>query len=227
MSTKRDLGYRGILFDLDGTLVDTLDLILASFRHTMSSHLGHAPPDHRWLETLGRPLRIQLQSFARSEEELELMFDTYLAHNQEHHQALVRPYPGMRDALRTLDEQGYRLAVVTSKIRPNTQRELASVELDDFFQVVITADDVESPKPHPAPVLMAVSQLGLTPDEALLIGDSVFDLRAGRAAGVDTAAALWGPFDYEQLANEKPDFWLERISSLLKLLGVNVSDRGA
>ncbi len=218
MTTDSDI--RGILFDLDGTLVDTIGLILSSYRHTMSTHLDQIPPDESWLMTLGQPLRVQLQKFARSPDELEAMFQTYLEHNEANHQQLVRPFPGMLDAVRSLGAAGYRLAVVTSKIRPNTDRELATVGLAEYFDVTVTADDVQAPKPDPEPVHTATRQLDLTEREVLMVGDSVFDLRAGRAAGVRTAAALWGPFGRSLLMAEKPDFWLEGVASLLSLLGV-------
>ena len=87
--------YSGILFDLDGTLVDTIGLILESYRHTMSQHLGSVPEDAEWLATLGQPLRIQLREFAKSPEQLESMFQTYLEHNQANHERLARSFPGM------------------------------------------------------------------------------------------------------------------------------------
>ena len=214
--------YSGILFDLDGTLVDTIGLILESYRHTMSQHLGSVPQDAEWLATLGQPLRIQLREFAKSPEQLESMFQTYLEHNQANHERLARSFPGMVEAIAALDRAGYALAVVTSKIRANTDRELASVGLSEFFKVTVTADDVAKPKPDPEPVRVAAERLGLVASEVLMVGDSVFDLRAGRAAGADTAAALWGPFGSHQLAPEKPDYWLHRIDSLLQLLGVEV-----
>lgn len=216
--------YRAILFDLDGTLVDTIGLILSSYRHTMAEHLGQVPPDEEWLFTLGRPLRIQLQKFAGSQEQLDSMFSTYLEHNQANYEQLVRSFPGMRDAIGTLKRAGYLLGVVTSKIRPNTDRELAAVGLADFFDTTITADDVANPKPHPEPVLIAAKRLGCEPGQTLFVGDSVFDLQAGRAAGAHTAAALWGPFDRRHLASERPDYWLERIDSLLSLLGLTSGD---
>lgn len=212
--------YRGILFDLDGTLVDSLDLILSSYRHTMSQHLGHAPPDNAWLSTLGQPLRVQLRYFARSDEEREAMFRTYTVHNQANHERLVRPFPGMREAIVALRAHGYRLGVVTSKLRAGTLRELDTCDLADLFEVLVAADDVERPKPDPQPVQLGAQGLGLEPSAILMVGDSVFDLQAGRAAGARTAAALWGPFDRNHLSQARPDHWLENVQALLTLLSV-------
>jgi pyrophosphatase PpaX len=216
--------YRGILFDLDGTLVDSLELILSSYRHTIAEHLGTVLPDEAWLDTMGMPLNVQLRSFAESEDQLERMFSTYIAHNETHHDRLIRPFPGMRQAITALHGAGYRLCVVTSKIREHAERELRSCLLAEFFADIISANDVEKPKPHPEPVLRGLEALKLVATEALFVGDSLHDLRAGQAAGVATAAALWGPFGRERLSAGKPSHWLEDVADLLALLGLSATD---
>jgi pyrophosphatase PpaX len=212
--------YRGILFDLDGTLVDSLELILSSYRHTMSVHLGHVPPDEAWLRTMGKPLRVQLEAFAESPDQLEAMFATYIEHNEAHHERLIRPFPGMREAVVALRRAGYRLGVVTSKIREHAIRELRSCGLDGLFHGLVSATDVGRPKPDPQPVLMGLQAIGTTADATLMVGDSLYDLQAARAAAVDSAAALWGPFDRARLAPGEPTYWLEDVADLLDVLGV-------
>ncbi len=148
--------YHGVLFDLDGTLVDSLDLILSSYRYTMSAHLGHVPPDEAWLSTMGMPLRVQLRSFSDSAEQLEAMFQTYVAHNQANHDRLIRLFPGMREGVVRLREAGYRLCVVTSKIRDHAIRELRTSGLEGLFDSLVSADEVRRPKPDPEPVLLGL-----------------------------------------------------------------------
>lgn len=218
--------WRGVLFDLDGTLVDTLDLILASYRHTMRAHLGEAPPDAEWMRTMGRPLIVQLEEFAQTPEQRQSMFEMYLAHNEANQERLVRSFPGVKEAVAAIREAGYRLGIVTSKIGANARRELRSCGLDGLFDALVGATDVAHPKPHPEPVLRGLDAIGCAADETLLVGDSVYDLEAGRAAGVETAAALWGPFERARLAESEPDYWLEDISALLELLDVRASARG-
>ena len=214
--------YRGILFDLDGTLVDSLELILSSYRHTMAEHLGQGrvPPDEEWMRTMGRPLRVQLGSFAGSPAQLEAMFDTYLAHNEANQERALRSFPGMVEAVTAIRRSGYRMGVVTSKIREHALRELRSCGLDGLFDDLVSADDVRNPKPDPEPVLRGLRGLDLEPGAALMVGDSLFDLQAARAAGVDAAAALWGPFERSRLEEGAPDYWLEDIEALLRLLNV-------
>lgn len=216
---------RGVLFDLDGTLVDSLELILSSYRHTMRSHLGRVPPDEDWLRTMGTPLKDQLAAFAPSPEVANAMFHTYISHNEENAARLVRTFPGMRDGVEALHRAGFRLAVVTSKLRENALRELRSCGMDAYFTTLVSASDVERPKPHPEPVLAALRELDLRPADALFVGDSLYDLAAGRAAGVATAAALWGPFDRERLREGEPDHWLADVRALLSLLDVRGDGR--
>ncbi len=217
--------YRALLFDLDGTLVDSLDLILSSYRHTMAEHLGRVPPDEAWLVTMGRPLRVQLESFARTPEQLEAMFRTYIDHNEANNQRLIRPFPGMREAIESLRGAGFRMGVVTSKIGEHARRELRSCGLDGLFDGLVAADDVQRPKPHPEPVLRGLQSVGAAAEEALMVGDSLFDLESARAAGVDTAAALWGPFDRDRLAAGEPTHWVRHIDELLVLLEVGAGER--
>lgn len=216
--------YSGILFDLDGTLVDSLDLILSSYRHTMSVHLGHVPPDDAWLTTMGTPLRAQLRSFSDGPEQLEAMFQTYVAHNQAHHDRLIRLFPGMREGVVRLRRAGYRLCVVTSKIGEHAIRELRASGLDGLFDGLVSADDVRWPKPDPEPVRLALEKLGVGARDALMVGDSLYDLEAARDAGVDTAAALWGPFRREQLEMGGPTFWVEDVKDLLAILDLDLED---
>ena len=216
--------FAGVLFDLDGTLVDTLDLILASYRHTMREHLGTVPPDEEWLRTMGTPLAAQLRDFAKTPEQAEAMLQTYLIHNEEHQERLIRRFPGALEAVRAIRAAGYRVGIVTSKLGDNARRELTSCGFDGLFDALVSASDVERPKPHPEPVLRALAAIEAPADTALLVGDSVYDLRAGRAAGVDTAAALWGPFDRSALAAGQPDYWLEDLDELLELLDLSGGD---
>lgn len=220
MNRAADRTYSGILFDLDGTLVDSLELILSSYRHTIKEHLGRTIPDEEWMRTMGMPLRIQLRSFTDSPQLLESMFQTYIEHNQRNHDRLLRPFPGMQGVVAALRNAGYRMGVVTSKIREHAWRELRAFGMDGYFDGMVSADDVARPKPDPEPVLKALEALELPAQEALFVGDSLFDLQAGRAAAVHTAAALWGPFGRDRLEDGRPDYWLEDVSALATLLGV-------
>ena len=212
--------FRTIVFDLDGTLIDSEGLILESYRHTMRSHLGEAPPDALWRTTIGRPLAIQVRDFARSDEEAAAMIRTYTEHNLSHHDLLVRPFQGIRQALEELKEQGKVLAIATSKRRVATGMGLAACDLpEEWFSTIVTADDVTRFKPDAEPVTRALvgAQEGDV-DRAVFVGDSIHDMQSGRAAGVRTAAVLWGPNDREVLSPESPDLWIEQPAEIPRVL---------
>jgi len=209
--------FSTFLFDLDGTLIDSVELILRSYRHTLRTHRGMVPPDELWLKGLGTPIRVQLRQWSEDAAEIEEMAATYSVYNLEHHDALVRPYDGIVSAVSGLKQEGKHLGLVTSKVRSGAVRGLQAAGLELAFDVIVGADDVRHPKPHPEPVLAALDRLRAQPGEAVFIGDSRHDLESGRAAGVKTAAALWGPFDRSHLADLEPDYWLERPSDILTL----------
>ncbi len=202
------------LFDLDGTLIDSVELILRSYRHTLRTHRGVEPPDELWLKGLGTPIRVQLRQWTDDPAEIDAMAQTYTTYNLEHHDALVRPYDGIVSAVTRLRERGKRLGLVTSKVRSTALRSLRLAGIEDAFDVVVGADEVVNPKPHPEPVLTALERLGARREDALFIGDARHDMVCGRAAGVAIAAALWGPFDRAHLEDLEPDYWLERPEDL-------------
>jgi pyrophosphatase PpaX len=211
--------FDACLYDLDGTLIDSVDLILDSYRHTLTRHHGTAPDDAVWLAGLGTPLRAQLQPFARDANELEQMVATYRDFNFTHHDTMIRPFPGTRSTLEYLKELGVKLGIVTSKLQHGLRRGLRVCGLEDLFAVLVAADDVTKHKPDPAPVFKALDLLQVRSDRTLFVGDSPHDMAAGRAAGVSTAAALWGPFKRGQLALHSPDHWLSRPNEVTSLIG--------
>jgi pyrophosphatase PpaX len=206
--------FRAILFDLDGTLIDSTRLILESYRHTMRVHRGQTLPDTEWIEGLGTPLRVQFRRFTSDEDEMARMIATYREWNLANHDAMVRAFPGAPETVRNLKAGGAQVAIVTSKNRGGVERGLAVCGFDGLFDVLVTSDDVAASKPDPAPVLAAIERLGAAPDSTLFVGDSPHDIAAGRDAGTRTAACLWGPFARERLAAERPDYYLTAIQEL-------------
>lgn len=209
---------RAILFDLDGTLINTVDLILKSFHHTTEVHGLPRVTDAEWLGMLGTPLRVQFRRFTENVDEIHELISTYVNYNLDHHDELIEHYPGVCDEVRSFHEEGFRLGVVTSKMHGSLERGLSIGGFDGLFEVLIGADDVINPKPHPEPVLMALKKLGIVAEAATFVGDSPYDLLSGRAAGVRVAAAMWGPFRRGTLEPHNPDYWLESPADLPKLV---------
>jgi len=205
-------GAAAVLFDLDGTLIDTTELILASCRHTFDRHLrGGCPPRDALIATFGRSLPESLIETAIAEGAPDPhafaaeMLATYRAHNDAHHDALIRPFDGVEPMLQALRASGVRLGVVTSKRERSARRGMARYGLADFFEVGIFHDDTATHKPDPAPLVEAARRLDVAPAETIYVGDSVHDVAAGRAAGMRTIAAAWGPFPRADLEAAGPD----------------------
>lgn len=211
--------WRAVLFDLDGTLADTVELILRSFRHTARTHLGSVPPDSAFLEGIGTPLPVQVGGLARTEEERVDMLATYVAYQRRMHDSMVRSFPGAGAVISELRRRGTAVAIVTSKARGIASRTMRVCELDDCFDFVVCGDEVERGKPDPEPVIRAMRALDVygEPERVVFVGDSPHDLRAGRSAGVKTAAVGWGPIERSILEAERPDYFLERMEEVLEI----------
>ena len=207
-----------ILFDFDGTLVDSIELILESYRQTMKVHRpGGRFSDALWLEGLGTPLRVQFRSFTDDPAEVQAMIATYREWNMANHDRMVTAYPGAVDAVKALKARGARLGIVTSKNRRGLERGLNLVGLEGLFDSLVTADSMEASKPDPAPIRAGIAELGGSAESTLVVGDSPHDIAAGRDAGTVTAACLWGPFERARLERERPDHWVESFTALLAL----------
>jgi pyrophosphatase PpaX len=209
---------RTVLFDLDGTLIDSIRLILDSYHHTLSQHNLPARTDEDWLKGVGTPLQVQFSEWREFPETLEALIGTYREYNLKHHDRMVTVYPGVVDAVREIKAAGIQTGLVTSKNRQGALRGLKLVGLEALMDVLVCADEVTNPKPHPEPVEKGMALLGADPATTVYVGDSVHDMVSGRAAGVKTAAALWGPFGRAHLEGASPDYWLETPRDLVELV---------
>jgi pyrophosphatase PpaX len=207
-----------VLFDLDGTLIDSTRLILDSYHHTLAAHGIPPRTDDHWLRGVGTPLNVQFAEWREDLGKLEAMVATYREYNLAHHDRMVTVYPGVVAAIEAIRAAGRRTGLVTSKNRQGALRGLTLVRLEAMMDVLVCADEVTNPKPHPEPVEKAVTLLGADAGTTVYVGDSIHDMVSGRAAGVRTAAALWGPFGREHLELASPDYWLETPADLVTLL---------
>lgn len=208
------------LFDLDGTLLDSVRLILDSYHYTTEVHGLPRRTDADWLVGLGTPLRVQFREVVRDDLSMDQLVATYREFNLSHHDEMASPYPGVVDVLRRVRAAGIRFGLVTSKNQHGARLGLRLMGVEADFEVVVGADDVVNPKPHPEPVLKALELMKVRKEDSVYIGDSVHDMESGRAAGVRIAAVLWGPFTRSELEHTEPDYWLERPEDLLGLAGM-------
>jgi pyrophosphatase PpaX len=210
--------FRTVLFDLDGTLIDSVRLILDSYHHTLDAHGLPPRTDEHWLRGVGTPLTTQLAEWQDDQGTLDALIATYRKYNLEHHDRMVTVYPGVVDAVQRIKAAGVATGLVTSKNRAGAVRGLSLARLEALMDVLVCADEVTNPKPHPEPVETAVRLLGADPATTVYVGDSIHDMQSGRAAGVHTAAVLWGPFGREHLEGASPDYWLETPQDLVRMV---------
>jgi pyrophosphatase PpaX len=206
---------RFLLFDLDGTLTDSIGLILKTFRETLEAVGLPSRSDAELLSQVGRPLHLQMKDI--DPEKAQELFETYQRLYRDFHDEMPREFNGIREVIAELKGRNYPLAIVTSKRSEGTERDLEWSGLKPYFDVVIGAQDVEEHKPHPAPVLKALERLGAAAGEATYIGDSPFDIRSAREAGVLAGAVEWSPFPRDVLEAEHPDYWVPTPQSLLDI----------
>lgn len=199
-----------LLFDLDGTLIDSIGLLVASMEYAYAGR-ERRPPVEEWVAAIGTPLDAMLRRWARDDDDVPVLKARYREFQLANHDAMTTAYPGVVETIRALHTEGHALAVVTSKLAVGASRSLEYVGIADCFEAVIGLESTTRHKPEPEPVLHALDRLGgVAPARALFVGDSTHDMHAGRAAGVTTAAALWGPFSRAQLETARPDHWLTR-----------------
>lgn len=205
-----------VLFDLDGTLVNTNELIIASFLHTLNLYYPNRYQRADVLPFIGPSLSETFSSIdpARVEE----MIQCYREYNHKHYDALVEEYETVYETVEALQKDGYKIGIVTTKVRQTVEMGLKLSRLKPFFDVVVTIDDVQKVKPDPEPIQKALQLLGANPSETLMVGDNHHDILAGQNAGTQTAGVAWSVKGREYLESYKPTYILEKMSDLLTIL---------
>jgi pyrophosphatase PpaX len=213
----RRMRFETVLFDLDGTVVDSGGIILASMRHATREVLGRDYSDEELLQTVGGP-GLEAQMHALAPDQVEQLVDVYRAHNEPLHDEL-EACAGMEEVLLRLHEEGRRLGVVTAKRRSTVELAFGQVPIGHLFEAVVGGDETERHKPDPEPLLLGAERLGADPAGTAYVGDSPFDIRAAKAAGMFAVAVTWGRIhDREKLEAEEPDSIVDTAEELLGVL---------
>lgn len=209
--------YPTVLFDLDGTVIDSGAIILASMRHATREVLGREYDDAELLATVGGPgLDAQMRVFAP--DRVDELVRVYRAHNEPLHDELACCI-GMDDILVTLKEQGRRLGIVTAKRRSTVELAFQRVPIAHLFEVIVGGDETERHKPDPQPLLLAARRLGVEAASCAYVGDSPFDVRAAKAAAMYAVAVTWGRIhDRQRLEAEAPDAIVDAAEELVEQL---------
>lgn len=183
------MAYKYVLFDLDGTLIDTNKLIMESFKYTYKTGLGLEVSEEEILRYFGEPLIRTLGRY--SEERAEELFRIYIDYNESRHDDTVTIFDGVKDLLEKLERQGCILALVTSKRSKVALMGLDLFDIRKHFKVFVALENTELHKPNPAPALKALELLGARPDEAIMVGDSVYDIHCAHGAGIKAVLVKW------------------------------------
>lgn len=206
---------RTVLFDLDGTLLDTRESIMRAFAFALGQFGVPIAPE-TLAEHFGRPIRDAYQRLVPSIEPERLM-EAHREH-QTQHMHLVAPFPGVEQTLSDLRKRNCTLGVVTNRMRRSAEAYLAHTALADHFETLVAWEDVENKKPHPEGIRKALATLDAQPSDTLFVGDTTYDIAAGKAAGVFTAGVTYG-HEGEALAESNPDFLLRSFEDVLRIAG--------
>lgn len=204
-----------VLFDLDGTLIDTNELIIESFKHTFKTF--NIPFTDEELSTYnGPPLTDTFKKI--NPNKVDEMIETYREHNLLHHEQYVKLFPYVIETLKQLQEKDMSLGIVTSKMRKSALVGIEMTGISTFFKTIITYDDVAHPKPHPEPIIKALDELNGHTHSTLMIGDNFHDIVAGQRAGVFTAGVAWSRKGEEFLKSYDPTFMLKDMRDILTII---------
>lgn len=191
MSAVTELRWETVIFDFDGTLGNTIPLILASYRHTIE-RFGLEPASDATIRSwIGRTLPDMFTELAGADRAPELI-DAYSAWQVENTAEHLVAYPGIDELLTDLTDAGARLGIATSRRRGSAEFLAASLGLDARLPLLVAMEDTPHHKPHPAPLLLAAERLGVPAGECVYVGDAVVDLGAADAAGMAGIGVTWG-----------------------------------
>lgn len=212
-----------ILFDLDGTVLNTNDIIVQSFQHTYRTINGKEKKLEDILKAFGEPINITLKR--EVDIPVEDAIKIYRDFHYEHFEDYISLFDGVENVIQKLSERGYKLGIVTSRMRRTTMIGLTKYHLAQYFKTIVTADDCKEHKPHPEPILKALEKLGSQPEEAIMIGDSPFDINGARNANVKSALVSWSAHPKEIIMNENPNYIINKVEDILVLID-NINQKG-
>lgn len=207
---------KALLFDFDGTLLNTNDLIVQTFMHVLEERFPGQYSPEDCLQFIGPSLAETFEKLAP--DEVEDLIKKYREWNHAHHDELVKEYEGVIPALEQLKEQNIRLAIVSTKQRDTIKRGLNIMKAAHLFELIVGIEDVKNVKPDPEPIELALKQLGVSKDEVIMIGDNYHDILAGKNAGVKTAGVSWAIKGEEFLKSFEPDYMLKHMNDLLQIV---------
>lgn len=211
--------YDTILFDFDGTVMNTNEVILRSWQHTFQTIENRQEDEAKIIETFGEPLEVTMRKFF-PDMPVDEAVEIYRSYHRDNFGDLITVFPGMKELLAEVKRRGYKTGLVTSRLLHTTKQGLEKYELEEYFDVVVTADDTKKHKPDPEPINIALAKLHSAPETSIMLGDTMFDLLCAKNAGVASVLVSWSLAlqagdDFGEAA---PDHIIEKAEDLLELL---------
>ena len=208
-----------VLFDFDGTVMDTTDVIIGSWQHTFRTLEGQERPLPEIIQTFGEPLTVTMAKIF-PEVAVEEAIEVYRSYHRDNFGDRISVYEGMSELLAALKEKGYKTGLVTSRLSRTTWEGLHKYGLDQYFDVVVSCDDTDKHKPDPTPVLITLERLGSLPERSIMLGDTMFDILCARNAGVLSVLVGWAiALSPEEIEGPQgPDFIINDAMDLFSIL---------
>lgn len=212
-----------VLFDLDGTLINTNELIIASYLHTLNIYYPNQYTREQIITLMGLPLDETFEKMGVDVGRMDEYIKTYREHNLANHEKYVYAFEGVLETIDVLSKNNIQIGIVSTKNSKAIRLGLEITKLLPYFPTIIGIDDIEKPKPDPEPILKALKLLDAKPEHTIMVGDSRYDIEAGKNAGVKTAGVAWTIRGREYLASFNPDYVLDNMTDLLEIIGVKGS----
>jgi pyrophosphatase PpaX len=209
---------KAVLFDLDGTLLDTNELVYRSFNYIFNEKLNLNFDKNKIGENYGRPLEESFSKITENKEEIESLIKEYRKYNLEIHDDLCRPFIGTEILLKFLKENGIKIGIVTSKKEDVAKRGLEISNLMKYIDIFVSPEHTKKHKPDGEPVTYALEKLGVKREEAIMVGDSPYDLLSGKNAGVKTCGVNYTMIDINELKQVNPDYFIDNPTDLIKII---------
>lgn len=211
--------YDTILFDFDGTVMDTNHVIIQSWQHTFRTLRNQEQDVEKIIRTFGEPLETTVKHLF-PDVPVQDVVEIYRNYHRDNFGELIDVFPGIRELLQELKARDYKTGLVTSRLRQTTMQGLEKYELASYFDVIITADDTSKHKPDPEPINIALERLKSAPEQSMMLGDTMFDIRCAKNAGVDSVLVGWAlaVSDEDKNGSDAPNYMIEKAEDLLELL---------
>lgn len=213
------MAIRAVLFDFDGTVANTNKLVLDSWQHTYRTLTGREADEAVIKATFGEPLPVSMEK-AFPNTPADESIAVYREHQKDIYEEMIEAFDGMPELMKALKEKGYLVAIVTSRMRNTTLIGLRKFGVMEDIDCIVTCEDTDKHKPDPEPVLIALERLSVSAEEALMVGDSMFDIKCARNAGVKTVLVEWAEAvtEADRKGPDAPEYIIDRAEDLFEIL---------